>query len=82
MPVETDYRNNFLVGASVNGGQVAKKQRLIELLAEAAKLSADDVQLYVQGEPFTRTLYGVIGHLQRSIDSAAAQSAQPTPGGE
>jgi len=63
-----NYRQFDHVGVATNSGHEDKKQRLMELLEEAAELSAGDLQVYVNGYPLTRTLYGVMGHLQRSMD--------------
>jgi len=61
-----DYRK-FRVGMAVNGGHPEEKQQLIELLAGAETLSSG-LELFVEGSEFSKTLQGIIGGLQRSMD--------------
>jgi hypothetical protein len=67
MPVETNYRHIRTVGIATNSGKTEAKQRPIELLHEAVPL-AGELSLYVAGEPFDRTLWSIMGHLQRTLD--------------
>lgn len=65
--VVPDYRS-FRTGMAVNGGQRADKLRLIDLLTELELLAAD-LGLYVNGGALARQIPGIIGGLQRSVDS-------------
>jgi len=61
----------------VNSGHVERKIELVHLLEKAAEVAGHDtMQLYVDGQPFLRLLYGVMGHLQRSIDTAREKEKQ------
>jgi len=52
---------------AVNGGHPEEKQQLIELLAGAETLFSG-LELFVEGSEFSKTLQGIIGGLQRSMD--------------
>jgi hypothetical protein len=66
-----DYRQMHTVGCVVNSGHVERKIELIHLLERVVDLAGHDtLQLYVDGQPFPKMLYGIMGHLQRSLDSA------------